>query len=66
MRYAVMPMGAHRRIRVTAKHLRTLLAVGCAEPHHDHPQTGKGRPRWVAGVDKDEKNRADCIVTRCG
>lgn len=31
---------AHRRIRVTAKHLRTLLAVGYADPHHD-PQTRK-------------------------
>lgn len=32
---------AHRHIRVTAKHLRTLLAVGCAENTHHDPQTGK-------------------------
>lgn len=50
--------GAHRRIRVTAKHLRTLLAVGYAEPHHD-PQTGKEKHRWMARIDKDERNRAD-------
>lgn len=51
--------GAHRRIRVTtAKHLRRLLAVGCADPHHD-PQTGKEQCGWVARVGKDERNRAD-------
>lgn len=32
---------AHRRIRVTAKHLRTLVAVGYAEPHRD-PQSKQG------------------------
>lgn len=52
------PWASHRRTRVTAKHLRALLAVGCAEAHHD-PQTGKEKPGWVARIDKDGRNRAD-------